>query len=180
AQTQGWSPASCQTLCLDRHIVRAALGHSLGDAATGDGLWFGHDLLAAAARLAGDGRMGSPASYPSRPSWPGRADRLEPRGTGQFICAGEKGGCASGPNPTDRGKPGTKRHVVVDRRGTPLVCLISPANHHDSTFLERALDAIPAIKGRRGRPRFRPAKLHADKAYDSAACRMACQRRGII
>src|SRR5438105_15494102 len=25
-----------------------------------------------------------------------------------------------GPNPTDRGKPGSKRHVVVDRHGTPL------------------------------------------------------------
>jgi IS5 family transposase len=69
---------------------------------------------------------------------------------------------------------------VVDRRGTPLVCLISPANHHDGTWLERALDAIPAIKGRRGRPRFRPAKLHADKAYDFATCRKACRRRGII
>ena len=25
-----------------------------------------------------------------------------------------KGGAATGPNPTDRGKPGTKRHVVTD------------------------------------------------------------------
>jgi hypothetical protein len=31
-----------------------------------------------------------------------------------------KRGDATDPNPTDRGKPGTKRHLVVDARGTPL------------------------------------------------------------
>ncbi len=33
--------------------------------------------------------------------------------------------------------------------------------------------------GRRGRPRRRPAKLHADKGYDYRRCRDACIRRGI-
>lgn len=69
---------------------------------------------------------------------------------------------------------------MVDRQGTPLACLIGPANRHDSTLLEQALDAIPPIKGRRGRPRCRPAKLHADKAYDASACRKACRKRSII
>jgi IS5 family transposase len=69
---------------------------------------------------------------------------------------------------------------VVDRQGTPLVCLITPANRHDSTMLEQVLDAIPPIKGKRGRPRFRPAKLDGDKAYDYASCRKACRQRGII
>ena len=36
-----------------------------------------------------------------------------------------KGGSATGPNPTDRGKPGTKRHLVVDARGTPLGMTLS-------------------------------------------------------
>ncbi len=27
----------------------------------------------------------------------------------------ERGGAATGPSPTDRGKPGTKRHIVTDR-----------------------------------------------------------------
>jgi hypothetical protein len=31
---------------------------------------------------------------------------------------------------------------------------------------EELVDAIETIKGRRGRPRKRPKKLHADKAYD--------------
>ena len=47
-------------------------------------------------------------------------------------------------------------------------------------MLEQVLDAIPPIKGRRGRPRFRPRKLDGDKAYDAASCRKACRRRSII
>jgi hypothetical protein len=35
----------------------------------------------------------------------------------------------------------------------------------------RALDCIPPIRQRRGRPRRRPKKLHADKAYDFRRCR---------
>ena len=41
------------------------------------------------------------------------------------------------------------------------------------------LDAVKPIKGLWGRPRKRPAKLHADKAYDFDHCRQACRRRGI-
>ena len=38
------------------------------------------------------------------------------------------GGAATGPNPTDRGKPGSKRHLVVDRQGIPLAVLLTAAN----------------------------------------------------
>jgi transposase len=44
------------------------------------------------------------------------------------------------------------------------------------------MDAIPAIvgpRGRPGRPRKRPGKLHADKAYDVPRCRRYLRRRGI-
>jgi transposase len=68
---------------------------------------------------------------------------------------------------------------VVDRHGTPLACLLSPANRHDSLMLEPALDAVPPIRRRRGRSRRRPDKLHADKAYDYPRCRNACRKRGI-
>jgi transposase len=69
---------------------------------------------------------------------------------------------------------------VVDREGTPLGLVLSPANRHDSRMLAPALDAIPPIKGRRGRPRrCRPDKLHADKAYDHRFCRQACRQRSI-
>lgn len=43
------------------------------------------------------------------------------------------------------------------------------------------LDAIPPLRSkRRGRPRKRPHKLHADKAYDAKARRQECRARGII
>src|SRR3954469_24615310 len=48
-------------------------------------------------------------------------------GEGRAI---HKGGECVGPNPTDRGKPGTKRHVIVDAGGIPLALLLSPANVH--------------------------------------------------
>ncbi len=58
--------------------------------------------------------------------------------------------------------------------------LTGPANQHDSQMLASVLDAIPALRnGRRGRPRQRPDKLHADKGYDYRRCRRACRTRGI-
>ena len=56
------------------------------------------------------------------------------------------GGAATGPNPTDRGKPGSKRHLVVDRQGIPLAVLLTAANVHDSTMLDEALDAVPPVR----------------------------------
>ena len=53
------------------------------------------------------------------------------------------------------------------------------ANVNDVTMLETMVDAIPPLRGRRGRPRKRPAKLHADKAYDSRKARQALRRRHI-
>jgi transposase len=49
-------------------------------------------------------------------------------------------------------------------------------------LLEQVMDAVPAIigpRGRPGRPRKRPAKLHADKGYDYPKCRHVLRRRGI-
>ena len=48
-------------------------------------------------------------------------------------------------------------------------------------MVEATLDAIPPIRnGKRGRPRFRPKKLHADKGYDYKRCRDEVKERGII
>jgi IS5 family transposase len=69
---------------------------------------------------------------------------------------------------------------VVDREGIPLSVTHTAANVHDSKVLEEAVDAIsPIRKPRRGRPRKRPNKLHADKAYDFPRCREALRKRGI-
>jgi IS5 family transposase len=63
-----------------------------------------------------------------------------------------------------------------------LAVALSAANTHDSMLLEQVIDAVPAVKGPRGRPgrpRKRPAKLHGDKGYDYPRCRKALRRRGI-
>ena len=60
--------------------------------------------------------------------------------------------------------------------------MLSAANVHDSRVLEGVVDAIEPIRrprGRSGRPRKRPKKLHADKGYDFPRCRKALRRRGI-
>ena len=90
------------------------------------------------------------------------------------VGAGQKGGELTGPNPTDRGKPGTKYHLLTDAAGFPLHVLASAANVHDSKLFEPLLETNPAVRGRRGRPgrpRRRPEKLHADKGYDYPRCR---------
>lgn len=57
--------------------------------------------------------------------------------------------------------------------------LISAANTPDAHLLVPLLDSIAPIRARRGRPRHRPNKLHADKAYDQKAIRAEVRRRGI-
>jgi transposase len=70
--------------------------------------------------------------------------------------------------------------VLVERKGIPLTVGLTAANVSDPTTLEAMVDAVPPIGGKRGRPRRRPDKLHADKAYNSAANRAALRRRHII
>ncbi|MCW2721416.1 MAG: transposase [Pseudonocardia sp.] len=91
-------------------------------------------------------------------------------------------GEATGPSPTDRGKAGSKYHVLCDRNGLSLHALVTGANTHDSRMLAELLDTNPGVREharRPGRPRRRPDKLHADKGYDYPRCRRYLARRGI-
>ncbi|WP_189719385.1 IS5 family transposase [Streptomyces spectabilis] len=88
-------------------------------------------------------------------------------------------GLLTGPNPTDRGKKGSKIHLLVDRNGLPLSIGISAANLHDSQALIPLVRGIPPIRSRRGRRRRRPGKLHADKGYDYRHLRRWLSSRGI-
>ncbi len=94
-------------------------------------------------------------------------------------CPGGKRGLLTGPNPTDRGKLGSKIHLVTDRSGLPLSLGISGANMHDSQGLEPLIRGIPPIRSRRGPRRRRPEKLHADKGYDYDHLRRWLRGRGI-
>ncbi|WSY64535.1 IS5 family transposase [Nocardia sp. NBC_00881] len=91
----------------------------------------------------------------------------------------KKGGPLTGPSPVDRGKPGSKLHVLSDRAGIPLSVGVSAANTNDAEALRPLVKAVPAIRSRRGPRRRKPGKLHADKAYDTAELRQWVRDRGI-
>lgn len=151
----------------------------MGLVAPGNGLRLWGNVLAPAARLAGSRRLGSPPRGAARPARRSREARLGARLYRQRQRAGKKGGEQTGPNPTDRGKPGTKHHLLTEGQGIPLTALLSGANTHDAVLFEPVLDAVPAIKQPSGQRRRRPAKAHADKGYDYRRCRAALRRRHI-
>jgi transposase len=162
------------------HRVRAKERYPLGDAAPRDGLRLGDDLLETPEGVARGRGVGEALPHLARPPRRGRPDRLGACLTrfGEHPC--QKGGTKTGANPTDKEKKGTKRHLVSDRKGIPLSVIITAANVHDSMVFEELIDAIEPIKRPgRGRPRKRPEKLHADKAYDDNKCKEVLRKRGI-
>ncbi|MGC9443127.1 IS5 family transposase [Streptomyces sp. WG5] len=90
-----------------------------------------------------------------------------------------KGGAHTGPSPVDRGRRGSKHHLITDRHGTPLAVSLTSGNRHDVTQLMPLLDAIPRIRGLVGRSRHRPRRLFADRGYDYDKYRRLLRARGI-
>jgi transposase len=84
----------------------------------------------------------------------------------------ERGGELTGPNPTDRGKAGTKYHVVASTDGLPLGVVPSAANVHDTRLFPHLLRLAQVVCAAIGR-------LYADAGYDSADNRRLCVREGI-
>jgi transposase len=82
------------------------------------------------------------------------------------------------PNPIDRGKPGSKLHLVCDGGGLPL-SVVTAANVNDTTMFQAVVADIPPVRTPAGRRRTRPGAVHADKGYDSRANRAWLRRRGI-
>jgi transposase len=92
------------------------------------------------------------------------------------VCGGDR----TGPNPTDRAKRGSKRHLICDGRGIPLAVRLTAANRNDSQEALALVDAIPPLQGERGRPRCRPACVLGDRGYDAAAIRHRLRARHIL
>ncbi|MBX7466555.1 IS5 family transposase [Streptomyces sp. MAG02] len=88
-------------------------------------------------------------------------------------------GQLTGPNPTDRGKSGSKIHLAVDRNGLPVAVAVFAANTHDSLALQPLITSIPPVRSRRGPRRRCPGKLHGDKGYDYPHLRQWLRERGI-
>jgi transposase len=89
------------------------------------------------------------------------------------------GGEETGPNPTDRRKPGSKHHLVVDGHGVPLEVQLSGANKNDVMQLIPLVANLPAVRGKPGHPRSRPDAVYADRAYDSEPARQLLRWLGI-
>jgi putative transposase len=66
----------------------------------------------------------------------------------------------TGQNPTDRGKRGTKRHVLTDQRGIPVSVIITSANTHDMKAPTETLDRIVVERPLKNQ------NLCLDKGYD--------------
>jgi putative transposase len=92
------------------------------------------------------------------------------------VCLPPLGGSETGPDPTNRGKLGTKRHILSDRRGAPLSVVISAANRHDMKLAAATLDGI--VVARPTPTRRCPQHLCRDKGFDFAETRTAAEERG--
>jgi transposase len=84
----------------------------------------------------------------------------------------KRGGELTGANPTDRGKAGTKYHVVASTEGLPLGVVPSAANVHDTRLFPHLLRLAQAVCAAVG-------KVYADAGYDSAGNRGLCLQDGI-
>jgi len=91
-------------------------------------------------------------------------------------CLPPLGGVATGPDPTNRGKLGTKRHVLSDRRGAPLGVVLSAANRTDMKLAEAVLDSV--VVARPTPTAGHPQHLCRDKGFDFAATDQAARARG--
>ncbi len=124
-------------------------------------------LAAAARNAAGRTQRGGP------PRLVACRGRLQSR-------AGCKRGSHTGPSPVDRGRTGSKHHLITDGNGTPLAVILTGGNRNDVTQLMPLLDAIPPVRGRPGHPRRKPDSVFADRGYDHDIYREQVRQRRIV
>ena len=91
----------------------------------------------------------------------------------------KRAGDLTGPNPTDRGKRGTKYHIATTGDGIPVACAATAANVNDTLVFERL------FVERRRSPDLaafavmaRIATVFADKGYDAERHRELCRSFG--
>ncbi len=78
-----------------------------------------------------------------------------------------------------RGGLTSKIHLAVDGRGLPMACVLTPGQAGDNPQLLPLLDQVSVGRDGRGRPRKRPERVLADKAYSHPSTRAALRARGI-
>ncbi|NNN34413.1 IS5 family transposase [Streptomyces sp. S3(2020)] len=85
----------------------------------------------------------------------------------------------TGPSPVDRARTGSKHHLITEGHGIPLAISLTGGNRNDVTQLIPLIQAVPPVRGRRGRPRQRPVALYADRGYDHDKYRKQVRALGI-
>lgn len=87
------------------------------------------------------------------------------------------GGKETGKNPTDRGKPGTKKSLLVEGDGGPLAAVIAGANVPDFQLLDETIRAVVAD---RPDPAEVEQHLGLDAGYDNAPAREVVEGHGYV
>ena len=87
------------------------------------------------------------------------------------------GGKKTGKNPTDRGKVGTKKSLLVDGDGGPLGVVIAGANVVEQKLLKETIEAIVV---ERPDPSDEEQNLCLDKGYDNPNGREAAKAGGYV
>lgn len=77
------------------------------------------------------------------------------------------GGEATGANPTDRGKKGTKRSLLTEGNGIPIGLAVDGANRHDMKMVNGTYESISIKKPEPTKKN--PQNLLLDKGYDYPA-----------
>jgi len=92
-------------------------------------------------------------------------------------CPAPLGGEATGKNPTDRGKQGSKLHLLVDAAGAPLSLQVTAANQHDKWSAD---DLLISLVVERPDPLQVEQHFCADKGYDYADVHQAVEQAHYI
>jgi putative transposase len=83
-----------------------------------------------------------------------------------------------GKNPTDRGKNGSKKSLIVEADGGPLGVVVAPANRHDAKLLRATIEAI--VVERPEPHSWNMQHLCLDKGYDNPSGWEATQQAGYV
>ena len=90
----------------------------------------GHGQETGCRRILGTGKASYSAEKTSTERWQAKGRAMA-------------GGPETGPNLTDRGKPGSKHHVMADAKGTPLAMRLTGAKAHGVAELIPLVDDGP-------------------------------------
>ena len=70
----------------------------------------------------------------------------------QLAREGDERRPKTSPSPVDRARPDSKHHVITEAHGIPMAVSLTGGNRNDITQLMPLIEAIPPVRGRRGRP----------------------------